>query len=96
MTKKPNYQELKEMFKALYEVKEILGEKMWEKIRYKLVEGDSAKREAEYLQGLRRGAAAGYLGMTDDEYENYLEGKSNKASKKIDARNVLKKFLGLN
>lgn len=91
----PNYDELGEMFRALYRAKEILGERMWEKIRMKLVEGDSAEREAECLQGLRRSAAAGYLGMSGGEYEDFLEGKGSKASKKVDDRKTLKKFLGL-
>ena len=76
MTKqKPNYRELRKMFKALREAKKILGDEMWQKIRYKLAEGDMAKREAEYLQGLRRSAAAKSLGMSGNKYERFLEGK---------------------
>ncbi len=46
--------EFKEMFKALLEAKDILGEEMWKKIRRKLVEGGKAEREAGYLRGLQR------------------------------------------
>ena len=95
MTEKTNFDELSEMFGALAKAKEILGKEMWEKIRMKLVEGDSAKREAECLQELRRGVASDYLGMTADEYENHLETGSTKASKKIDDKGTIRRFLGL-
>ena len=78
-----SYAELKEMFKALKKAKEILGKKMWEKIRRRLVEGSKATRETEYLQGLRRGAAARSLGMTGDKYERFLGGEET-AMKELD------------
>lgn len=46
--------EFKEMFKALLKARGVLGEKMWKKIRRKLVEGGKAEREADYLRGLQR------------------------------------------
>ena len=46
--------EFKEMFKALLKARDVLGEKMWKKIRRKLVEGGKAEREADYLRGLQR------------------------------------------
>ena len=67
-----DYKELKKMFKALGGAKKTLGDKMWGRIRRRLVEGSKARREAEYLQGLRRGAAAKSLGMTGGEYEGFL------------------------
>jgi len=68
------FDEFKEMFKVLEKAKDVLGEKMWKKIRRKLVEGGKAQREANYLQGLRKSAEARQLGMTDGEYEDFLGG----------------------
>lgn len=80
--------ELLPIFKALKKATEILGEEMRDKIRRKLVSGALAENERDFLQNLRRDAAAEYLGMTRNNYERFLEGKEEiKQDKRIGKKN---------
>ena len=61
------------LFKALSKAKSILGEDNWHEIRQRLVTGSLKTEEAEFLQNIRRNAAAASLGKTRDQYEDFLE-----------------------
>ncbi len=64
--------ELQPIFRTLKKAEGILGKEMREKITRKLISGAMAEEERDYIQGLRRDAAAKGLGKTREEHEKSL------------------------
>ena len=86
-------EELKPLFKELDKVDHQLGKDVINEIKTRLVSGHLAKEESRHLQGMRRKAAAGYLGMDEQNYERMLEGKAYQADKEINDKEIIEEFL---
>ena len=89
--------ELAPVFKILGDLNEkgYLSDEMEEDIRMRLVRGDMAENEAKFYRGKQREAAAGYLGMTGDEYERFLKCEKVDGSLRLGDQGVLKRFFGM-
>lgn len=89
--KNSDVEELRNIFKALDDSQ--LSSEMVARIKELLGMGQMKYEEAEFVQGLRRDAAAGYLGMTRKQYERFLDGENVKGRRKIDDKKTIREFL---